>query len=371
MQFNIKRETLLKPLQLLSNVIERKQTMPALANVLIDIKGDQLFLTATDLETELVSWVTLDKPAANSGKTTVSARKLLDICRVLPDETMVDLFQDSNSRFVVRAQKSRFSLGSMPAEDFPKINWNSEENSKEFSIAQNKLYMLLESARFAMAQQDARYYLNGMLFEIKNAMLWVVASDGHRMAINGIEQEVIDNSLTRVIVPYKGIFGLMRLLTDSDEPVVIAVGANHIRVTGSQFIFTSKLIDSKYAEYEKAIPHGCDKKIVIEREALKQALTRVAILSNDVFCSAQLKITSDNIRLRTNNPDHEEAEEEISAEYQGEAINTNFNIGYLLDILKNIRSEKVVLTLKDGFSSALVQEQLEGSNLIYIVMPLR
>lgn len=371
MQFNVKREALLKPLQLISNIVERRQTMPILANVLIHAKDNQIYFTGTDLETELVSWLTLEEPIAKNGSITVPARKLLDICRVLPDEASIDLFQDEGSRFVVRTQKSRFSLGCLPADNFPKVDWMREEKSKEFSISQSKLYSLLESVKFAMAQQDARYYLNGLLLEIKNGMLWVVASDGHRMAINGAEQDVIDSSLVRIIIPYKGIIGLMRLLADNDEEVAVTISNNHIRVAGGNFIFTSKLIDSKYPEYEKAIPRGGDKKIVIGREDLKQALTRVAILSNEVFCSAQLKIADNTIRLRANNPEHEEAEEEISAEYQGEPVNTNFNINYLLDILNHTRAEKIVLVLKDRVSSALLQEQAEQSNLIYIVMPLR
>jgi DNA polymerase-3 subunit beta len=370
MQLNIKREKLLKPLQLLGNIVERKQTIPALANVLVDVKDNLLFLTGTDLETELIIWLPLEQPFAE-GHTTVSARKLLDICRVLPDEANISIFQDDSSVFVIRAQKSRFSLGTLPAENFPKAKWDQETKSKDFPIIQNKLYSLLESAKFAMAQQDVRYYLNGMLLEIKNGLIRVVATDGHRMAINDIEQEEIDNSVIRVIVPYKAVLSLMQLLTNADETVAISVNHNHIQVKGGHFIFTSKLIDFTYPAYDRTIPRDLDKKIVISRNNLKQALNRVAILSNELFCSAQLKINPNLIRLQTNNPGHEEAEEEIEAEYQGETITVNFNISYLLDILNNIHSEKIAISMKDSESGAIIQEEAENSNLLYVVMPLR
>jgi DNA polymerase-3 subunit beta len=374
MQFVIQRETLLKPLQMIIGVVERRQTMPILSNVLLVIANKQLSMTCTDLELELVGSIELESASEESAKLTVPARKLLDICRVLPDNAMIDFCQDSDNRVVVRSNRSRFVLSTLPVDNFPNIEWDNQENVIEFAIEQKKLRYLAETTGFAMAQQDVRYYLNGLLLEIKNNMLWSVAADGHRMALNAINSPLSSDNLLRVIVPRKGIVELMRLLDDSNEKAKVSVSNNHIRIIKPGLVYTSKLIDGKFPDYERTIPRSSDKKVIIDRNFFKQALSRVAILSNDMFCGVQLQIQSGIMRMATRTQEHEEAEEEIAVDYQGEDITIGFNITYLLDILSNIESEKIIMTLKDNTNSALVEEEStekdQGNNL-YVVMPLR
>lgn len=370
MRFIIKRNDLLQPLQMVIGAIERRQTMPILANVLLVVEGKKLSMTCTDLEVELISSVMLDYATEDSGSITVSGRKLLDICRVLPENSMIEFTQESESRVVVRAEKSRFVLAALPAEEFPKVNWNTtEDRLAEFVLPQTELLLLLDSTQFAMAQQDVRYYLNGLLLELKDKMIWAVATDGHRLALNGIKAPV--SALAQVIVPRKGVLELMRLLTGSEQDAKVVVGKNHIRVSGSSFVFTSKLIDGKFPDYNKAIPEACDKEVIVNRDVFKRGLTRVAVLSNDMFRGVKLQINNGLIRLSTNTQDQEEAEEEIGVEYQGEEISTGFNINYLLDVLSNVSAEKVTMKLKDGISSILIEETAGNDNKLYVIMPLR
>ena len=371
MRFIIKRNALLQPLQMVIGAIERRQTMPILANVLLVADGKKLSMTCTDLEIELISSVTMDYETDGSGSITVSGRKLLDICRVLPENSMVEFTQESDSRVVVRAEKSRFVLAALPAEEFPNVNWNAEDKVAEFVLSQPKLLSLHDSTQFAMAQQDVRYYLNGLLLELKDGMLWAVATDGHRLALNGIESPVTSADLVQVIVPRKGVIELMRLLANSDQEATVVVGKNHVRVSGAGFVFTSKLIDGKFPDYNKAIPKECDKEVVVNRDLFKNALTRVAVLSNDMFRGVRLQINNGIIRMSTNTQEQEEAEEEIGIEYQGEDIATGFNINYLLDVLSNIESEKVIMKLKDGSSSILIEGAVDKGNNLYVIMPLR
>lgn len=374
MNFTIRREILLKPLQVVIGVVEKRQTMPILANALVVINNGQLSITCTDLEIELVAAIALESATSEFSKTTIPARKLLDICRVLPENAILDFNQDSNNYVIVRSGRSRFVLATMPTDDFPNVEWETQNKILEFTIPQNKLTHLIESTHFAMAQQDVRYYLNGLLLEVKNDTLEAVASDGHRMAVNSLNHQTISDSLLRFIVPRKGIIELLRSLEDSDEEIKITLSNNHIRIEKKGLIFTSKLIDSKYPDYEKIVPRNGDKTVIIDRDAFRQALTRVAILSEGMFCGVTLQIQSGSMRIFTHSQEHEEAEEEISLDYNGEDITIGFNINYLLDILTAIDSEKVVMTLKDNSSSVLLErfgEKENKGNNLYVIMPLR
>jgi len=374
MNFTIQREILLKPLQLITGVVEKRQTMPILANTLLVIDNGQLSMTCTDLEIELVANIPLESASQDSSKITIPARKLLDICRVLPENAVLDFHQDSNNCVIVRSNRSRFVLATMPADDFPNIEWDTQNKVLEFAIPQKKLNNLIESTHFAMAQQDVRYYLNGLLLEIKNGALEAVAADGHRMAINGLNHQIINDSLLRVIVPRKGIAELMRLLEDSDEEIKVTMSNNHIRVVKPGLTFTSKLIDSKYPDYERTIPKSGDKKVIVNRNIFRQALTCVAILSDGMFCGVTLQIRPGLMRISTRGQEHEEAEQEIPIDYQGEDITIGFNINYLLDVLASVESEKIVMTLKDNSSSILLEkfgEQGNKGNNLYVIMPLR
>lgn len=370
MRFIIQRKNILKSLQLVIGAIERRQTMPILANVLLVVADKKLSMTCTDLEIELISNISLEYATEDAGSITVSGRKLLDICRVLPESSMVEFTQEGN-QVIVRSERSKFVLVTLPAEEFPSVDWKAEDSITDFTLPQKDLLHLLNSTQFAMAQQDVRYYLNGLLLELKNSMVWAVATDGHRLALNGIMASISTTELVQVIVPRKGIIELMRLLDSAAAEVSVAIAKNHIRVVGTGFIFTSKLIDGKFPDYDKAIPKDGDKEIIIGRDIFKQALTRVAVLSGDVVRGVRLQIASGTMRMFTNSQDQEAAEEEIAIEYKGEEVTTGFNINYLLDILANSNSEKIVMKLKEGTSSALVEEHAGNSNSLYVVMPLR
>lgn len=368
MKFTIRRETLFKPLQLVCGIVERQQTMPILAHILLNINQHQLTITGTDLEAELVAHLPIQKSEkeVTIAETTVPARKLLDICRVVPEDSILTVVQEG-SRIIVKTEATRFTLSTLPAESFPNIIWEKEQSLAEFSIAQKDLRELFESTQFAIAQQEARQYLNGMLFEIKDSKLWAIASDSRRLAVNSVECSA---NPARVIIPRKGIIELLRLLNTSSEEVKVSISNNHIRVAWPNFIFTSKLIDSKYPDYNKTIPRNGDKKVLINTEEFRKALARVAVVANDVYYGVQISIKSNLLQLFTRNQEHEEAEEKIKNDYQGDPLIINFNINYLLDIFNNIKAENVIMTLKDGTSSAVIEENPITRNNLYLIMPL-
>ncbi|MFC3608113.1 DNA polymerase III subunit beta [Stutzerimonas tarimensis] len=366
MHFTIQREALLKPLQLVAGVVERRQTLPVLSNVLLVIDGQRLSLTGTDLEVELVGRVDLEE-AADAGEITVPARKLMDICKSLPAEAMIDIRLD-DQKVVVKSGRSRFSLSTLPASEFPSVE--ESQGSLTFSLAQGKLRRLIERTSFAMAQQDVRYYLNGMLLEVHQDQLRAVTTDGHRMALCSLSAGIGQGDRHQIIVPRKGILELARLLTDQDGEVNIVLGQHHIRATTADFTFTSKLVDGKFPDYERVLPRGGDKFVVGDRQLLREAFSRTAILSNEKYRGVRLQLQSGLLKIQANNPEQEEAEEEILVEYEGSPLEIGFNVSYLLDVLGVMGSEQVRLTLSDANSSALVQEADNG-DCSYVVMPMR
>ncbi len=277
MHFTIQREALLKPLQLVAGVVERRQTLPVLSNVLLVVEGQQLSLTGTDLEVELVGRVVLED-AAEPGEITVPARKLMDICKSLPNDVLIDI-RVEEQKLLVKAGRSRFTLSTLPANDFPTVE--EGPGSLNFSIAQSKLRRLIDRTSFAMAQQDVRYYLNGMLLEVNGGTLRSVATDGHRLAMCSLDAQIPSQDRHQVIVPRKGILELARLLTEQDGEVGIVLGQHHIRATTGEFTFTSKLVDGKFPDYERVLPRGGDKLVVGDRQQLREAFSRTAILSNE------------------------------------------------------------------------------------------
>jgi DNA polymerase-3 subunit beta len=366
MHFTIQREALLKPLQLVAGVVERRQTLPVLSNVLLVVEGQQLSLTGTDLEVELVGRVTLEH-SAEPGEITVPARKLMDICKSLPSDALIDIRVDEQ-KLVVKAGRSRFTLSTLPANDFPTVE--EGPGSLTFSLVQSKLRRLIERTSFAMAQQDVRYYLNGMLIEVQTGVLRAVATDGHRLAMCSMEAAIEHTEKHQVIVPRKGILELARLLTEQDGEVSIVLGANHIRATTGEFTFTSKLVDGKFPDYERVLPRGGDKLVVGDRQALREAFSRTAILSNEKYRGIRLQLASGLLKIQANNPEQEEAEEEVVVDYNGGSLEIGFNVSYLLDVLGVMTTEQVRLILSDANSSALVQEA-GNDDSSYVVMPMR
>ncbi|XQE67155.1 DNA polymerase III subunit beta [Pseudomonas sp. P3C3] len=366
MHFTIQREALLKPLQLVAGVVERRQTLPVLSNVLLVVEGQQLSLTGTDLEVELVGRVTLED-SAEPGEITVPARKLMDICKSLPSDALIDIRVDEQ-KLVVKAGRSRFTLSTLPANDFPTVE--EGPGSLTFNLVQSKLRRLIDRTSFAMAQQDVRYYLNGMLIEVQTGVLRAVATDGHRLAMCSMEATIEHTEKHQVIVPRKGILELARLLTEQDGEVSVVLGANHIRATTGEFTFTSKLVDGKFPDYERVLPRGGDKLVIGDRQALREAFSRTAILSNEKYRGIRLQLASGLLKIQANNPEQEEAEEEVVVDYSGGSLEIGFNVSYLLDVLGVMTTEQVRLILSDANSSALVQEA-GNDDSSYVVMPMR
>lgn len=366
MQFEITREALIKPLQLVTGVVERRQTLPVLSNVLLSLDKGLLSMTGTDLEVELVGRIAVES-GSEDGEVTVPARKLMDICKSLPDSANLK-FELEDNKIVLRSGRSRFSLSTLPSSDFPSVEESS--GALEFTIAQETLKTMLDNTSFAMAQQDVRYYLNGLLFEVSADYLRMVATDGHRLAMDTEQMKITVSELMQVIVPRKGIIELGRLLTDGEGELEIVIGSNHIRARTDNFTFTSKLVDGKFPDYDRVLPKGGDKTIVAVRNDLKQSLSRTAILSNEKFRGIRLILSNDELKILANNPEQEEAEEVVPVEYQGDSLEIGFNVSYLVDVLSVLDGETVQLIVSDPNSSALIQGA-DDSSAVFVVMPMR
>ena len=365
MRFSLQREALLKPLAQVVNVVERRQTLPVLANLLTQVQGGQLSLTGTDLEVEMVSRSAVDD--AQDGETTIPARKLFDIVRALPDGSRVTLSQ-TGDRVTVQAGRSRFTLSTLPAHDFPSVD--EVEATERVSVPEAALKELIERTAFAMAQQDVRYYLNGLLFDLADTRLRCVATDGHRLALCETALEAAVATKRQIIVPRKGVQELQRLLEGGDRSLVLEMGRNHIRVKRDDVTFTSKLIDGRFPDYEAVIPIGADREVRIEREALRASLQRAAILSNEKYRGVRLEVSPGLVRINAHNPEQEEAQEEVEADTRVDELAVGFNVNYLMDALTALRDEFVVLQLRDANSSALVREAT-SERCRHVVMPLR
>jgi DNA polymerase-3 subunit beta len=366
MKFTISREAFLKPLQLVAGVVEKRQTLPVLSNVLLVLKGEQLALTGTDLEVELVGKVQVDE-AGGDGEITVPARKLLDICRSLPETANIQ-FNLEGQKVAVKSGKSRFTLSTLPAKDFPNVE--DSPSALEFSVEQKQLKRLIDRTAFSMAQQDVRYYLNGMLFEVEKGRLRTVATDGHRLAMCTLFSEFPVDELHHAILPRKGVLELQRLLSDEGEEISLVFGANHFRAVLPDYTFTSKLVDGKFPDYDRVLPKGGNKEVEANREELRHALNRTAILSNEKYRGVRVQLASGNVTLVANNPEQEEAEEQVVVSYEGDNLEIGFNVTYLSEVLSVLSGESVKITLSDSNSSALLEEQ-ESSDSTYVVMPMR
>ncbi len=365
MKFTIDRESLLKPLQQVIGVVERRQTLPVLGNLLLVAGKEGLQLTATDLEVEIQAKVPVD--ITETGEITLPARKLIDICKALPENAKIE-FSFADQKAQIRSGRSRFSLATLPAADFPVVE--KMQSDCQFLIAQSKLKEIIDRTQFSMAQQDVRYYLNGLMLEIGSGLLRAVATDGHRLALCDMEADVDLSEPRQVIVPRKGIQEMQRLLEAIEAAVQMEVGSNHIRIRTDDVCFTSKLVDGRFPAYERVVPTGGDKLVVADREQFRQALSRASILSNEKYRGIRLNLEKNVIKIQAHNPDQEEADEEFEVDYQGGALEIGFNVTYLLDVLATVRSEKVEMTLNDSNSSCLIC-QPGTDQYRYVVMPMR
>ena len=364
MKFTAAREALLKPLHAVIGVVERRQTMPILANVLLVAKDGKVAVTATDLEVELVADAEVE--IEGPGEVTVPGRKLLDICRALPEQANVAIAL-TGEKLSIKSGRSKFSLTTLPAADFPTVE--DINAGQTIGLPQAILCRLLDKTHFSMAQQDVRYYLNGLLLETDGKQLRAVATDGHRLALCQVTLKGKKMPEQQVIVPRKGVMELQRLMSGEGD-VELQLGSNHVRIELDGIRFTSKLIDGRFPEYERVIPQDTSNELSADRELFKGALQRTAILSNEKYRGIRLIIHGSGVVLQAHNPEQEEAEEELEVKYKGEDIEIGFNVNYLLDALGAIESEEVTLSVVDSNSSCLLREP-GNDDYKYVVMPMR
>ena len=360
------RDTILAPLQSVSGIVERRHTLPILSNVLLEKRSDKMTLLATDIEIQITTSAS-GVGGDGEGAVTVGARKLQDILRSLPDTTEISLVLEDR-RLQVRAGKSRFSLQTLPADDFPRMTVNDGE-VKQFTIAQKAFRQLIGKTQYAMAAQDVRYYLNGLLLLVEGKELRAVATDGHRLAYASVE---IDTDLPRqeMILPRKTVLELNRLLSDNEEPLTVTLAANQVRFAFGSVVLVSKLIDGKFPDYERVIPQNLRNHMTISRQTLVQAMQRAAILTNEKFRGVRVILGEQSLKLTAANAEQEEAQEEIEVDYSGEAVDVGFNVSYLLDVLNNLQGDEILWSFNDANSSALIT--LPGNDRFkYVVMPMR
>lgn len=366
MKIKAMREELLRPLQGVTGVVERRQTLPILGNVRIEAATDgSVCFTTTDLEVEMIA--RLETGAEAEGATTVPARKLLDICRALPEGADVTLRLEEG-RVRVNAGSSRFALATLAADEFPEVG--EIDDGVRFEVARDGLADLLRRTSFAMAQQDVRYYLTGLLLEVGPERLRAVATDGHRLALSDAAQAPEIDGEQSVIVPRKAVLELERLLSQAGETVAVTLNPRNARFELGSLTVTTKLIEGQFPDYDRVIPKKSTHRLLCDREPLREALARVAILANEKFRGVRLEATGEGLKLVAHNPENEEAEETVPARFEGERLIIAFNAGYLQDALAAVEGETVEFGFTDANSSALLSGPGSG-NSRYVIMPMR
>jgi len=372
MQFAISRETLLKLLRMVSGAVERRQQQnPILSNVLLRLDSSVLYVIATDQEVGLVAEQALDSVVQQQGAITVPFRKLNDICKALPDGSELKL-EVQDDRCVIKSGRSRFVLATLPAEKFPDIQKISRDDSVcSFIVPKKQFRWLVARTAFAMAEQDVRYFLNGMLLEVKQDKLFSVAADGHRLAMNYITLDAPDLPAMRVIVPRKGILEIMRLVDEDDAELQLTIVASHIQAHSGGVTVTSKLLDGKFPDYERVIPRDGTKIVIGNRERLKEAFHRASALFSEKFRGVRLRMSAERLLVLASNPEHDQVEEDLEVEYNGQDLEVGFNVRYLIDFLSVVQSDLVRFTFSDANKSTLIEEVGEGANGAYVLMPIR
>ncbi len=365
MVIRLTREQLLRPLQQVIGVVERRQTLPILSTILFRQENSKLHLTGTDMELELMSSIAIEQ--LGDHQFTVPGRKLMDICRTLPEHAEIEI-SNNKQEVIVKSARSKFKLLSLNPEDFPAIE--EEVPLLECAISAKQLDYLLQHTLYAMAQQDVRFYLNGMLFDFSGKQLNTVAIDGHRMAYS--EQTVTDAELvaTKIILPRKGVSELSRLLSELDESLVIKITKNHFQICTESVQLTSKLIDGKYPDYRLVMPKQCDNTMISNKKLLQQALARAAILSNEKFKGISFELSENKLTLIATNAEQELAEETVEVDYNGQDTAIGFNGGYLQDALSAINGDKVRFSFSAAGGSVLI-EDLQDENSFHVIMPMR
>jgi len=365
MNIQISRGELLSALQSVIGVVERRQSLPILSNLLLEAKDDQLSIIATDLELQIERRVQVQN--LKPGRITAPARKLHDICRGLPEGAMLSL-ESTDGKLLLKSGRSRFSLATLPAEEFPVFS--SDGGETQLMVTNRELKDLLSRTQFAMAQQDVRYYLNGLMIEIRPNRLRAVATDGHRLAMAELQRELPAQKDAQIILPRKTVLELQRLLDNTENEVKLALTANQIQVELDDVRLTSKLIEGRFPDYERVIPEDSDKILRCERQKVRAALSRAAILSNEKFRGVRLQISDEMLRIQTQNPEQEEAEEEVEINYNGAPLEIGFNVSYLLDALDAVEGDEFIFKLRGPDASGLIHDAAQASGK-FVVMPMR
>ncbi len=365
MRFTLPREALLKPLQQVVGVVERRQTLPVLSNLLVHVDAEGVSFTGTDLEVEMIARTSAEDLV--EGEVTIPARKLFDICRALPDGARVKVEQ-SGERVSVSAGRSRFTLATLPASEFPVIE--NIDLVERVSLPEASLKDLMSRTAFAMAHQDVRYYLNGLLLDLREEGLRCVATDGHRLALAETRLDGEISARRQIIIPRKGVLELQGLFEAGDGIVELEFGRNHLRLRRGGVTFTSKLIDGRVPDYEAVIPIGADKEVRVGREELRSALQRAAILSNEKYRGVKLEVNPNRLRIVAHNPEQEEAVEELEVKTVVSDLSVGFNVNYLMDALAALTGDEILLNLRDAQSSCLLRK-IDSDDTRHVIMPLR
>ncbi len=366
MKFSTERETLLRALSIVTGVVERRQTLPVLSNLLVVAREDGLTMTATDLEVELSVRVRDGVEIERGGKATIPGRKLVDIWRSLPEGARISV--EVADQVTVRSGKSRFALATLPVDEYPEMA--EPQSDVKVLVPVDDVRRLLAQTSFAMAQQDVRYFLNGMLFEITGEYVRTVATDGHRLAMCTCQGGAQGVERMQAIVPRKGVNELGRLLGEGEEPLLLALGGNHLRAVQGGYTLVSKLVDGQFPDYERVIPKNGEHYVTSDRETLRRSLRSTSILSNEKYRGVRLSLDGEELTVQANNPDQEEAEDVIPVEYDGDPLEIGFNADYLLDILDALSGESVRMSVSDGNSAALI-EGPEEEGALFVAMPMR
>ncbi len=365
MQIKINREVLLKPLTSVSSIVERRHTLPILSNLLLEAKNNTVQLTATDLEMQIS--LTIESKFTGELSTTISAKKLLDICRSLPEDVEIDMLSN-DSRITVKTGKSRFNLQTLPAADYP-VMTKITGTGTQIGISQIALKKLLKQVEFAMAQQDIRYYLNGLLLEVNGNKLNIVGTDGHRLSFTSTTLNKTYEK-TEVIIPRKTVIELIKLLDDSDNEVNIELNAGQVNFSFNEIRLISKVIDGKFPDYYRVIPVGHLNTFSVNRLSVLTAMQRASILSNEKYRGIRMVLSNNNLKLISTNTEQEEAEEELEIDYVKDSLDIGFNVTYLIDVLNNVNDEMINFSFADANSSCLISVP-NDENYKYVVMPMR
>ena len=369
MKLIITKENLIKAMQKIIGVVEKRQAMPILSHVLFRKNKDNYEVLASDLEVQLSSAVSLESDSEFSNEFTIPGRKLFDICKGLPDEAVLEIVDTEEGKLQIKSKRSKFILSALDAKTFPLMETNGED-SLELSVTANEIVEIIEKTSFAMAQQDVRYYLNGLFLNFSVQEIFGVATDGHRLAKSGAKAKANIEERVNAIVPRKGVIEIEKQIKEEDMEVKLSISKNHLQVSGNDYQAITKLIDGKFPDYQKVIPDSTDKLITVDCKTFKEALGRVSILSNDRFRGVRLKFVENEIQVTANNPEKEEATDHIKSTYSGDPIEVGFNVNYLIDVLNVIKTKNVQIALKDANSSALLTPENDTASS-YVVMPLR